>query len=77
MQTQSIITFETVLKLVKQLSFTDQMRLVEWVMDQIKLKFLTEPPKHTRQARFGSGKGTIIMADDFDAPLEDFEEYMP
>jgi prevent-host-death family protein len=26
--------------------------------------------------QFGSGKGLITMSDDFDAPLEDFEEYM-
>jgi antitoxin (DNA-binding transcriptional repressor) of toxin-antitoxin stability system len=31
-------------------------------------------PKHQRQ--FGSAKGLIIMHDDFDEPLEDFEEYM-
>jgi antitoxin (DNA-binding transcriptional repressor) of toxin-antitoxin stability system len=29
-----------------------------------------------RQRQFGSAKGLIIMADDFDEPLEDFEEYM-
>ena len=33
------------------------------------------PP--TRRPQFGSAKGLIIMAEDFDAPLEDFEEYMP
>jgi antitoxin (DNA-binding transcriptional repressor) of toxin-antitoxin stability system len=27
--------------------------------------------------RFGSARGKIFMADDFDAPLEDFREYMP
>ena len=27
--------------------------------------------------RFGSARGKIFMADDFDAPLEDFQEYMP
>jgi antitoxin (DNA-binding transcriptional repressor) of toxin-antitoxin stability system len=28
-------------------------------------------------ARFGSGKGTLVyMAPDFNAPLEDFKEYM-
>lgn len=33
-------------------------------------------PKRRRQ--FGSAKGLIIyMADDFDAPLSDFDEYMP
>jgi prevent-host-death family protein len=26
--------------------------------------------------RFGSAKGLITMADDFDAPLDDFREYM-
>ncbi len=25
---------------------------------------------------FGSGKGEIWMSDDFDAPLEDFKDYM-
>ena len=26
--------------------------------------------------QFGSAKGLIVMADDFDAPLEDFKEYL-
>lgn len=26
--------------------------------------------------QFGSGKGLIAISDDFDDPLEDFEEYM-
>jgi len=30
-----------------------------------------------RQPKFGSAKGMIIMSDDFDDPLEDFEPYMP
>ena len=35
------------------------------------------PVKHTRQPRrAGSAKGMIHMADDFDAPLEDFQEYI-
>jgi len=29
-----------------------------------------------RVRRAGSAKGKIIMADDFDAPLDDFNEYM-
>jgi antitoxin (DNA-binding transcriptional repressor) of toxin-antitoxin stability system len=32
------------------------------------------PPKRRRQ--FGSAKGLIVMSEDFDAPLEDFREYM-
>lgn len=34
------------------------------------------PIQRTRpRPQFGSGKGLITMSDDFDAPLEDFEEY--
>jgi prevent-host-death family protein len=33
-----------------------------------------EPPRGPRQA--GSAKGLIWMAEDFDAPLVDFKEYM-
>lgn len=29
-----------------------------------------------RRPRFGSAKGRIRIAEDFDAPLADFEEYM-
>jgi antitoxin (DNA-binding transcriptional repressor) of toxin-antitoxin stability system len=29
-----------------------------------------------RRPQFGSAQGLIVMADDFDAPLEDFKEYM-
>jgi PHD/YefM family antitoxin component YafN of YafNO toxin-antitoxin module len=35
-----------------------------------------EPPKIRKQRVFGSSKGLIKMADDFDAPLDDFKEYM-
>jgi antitoxin (DNA-binding transcriptional repressor) of toxin-antitoxin stability system len=35
------------------------------------------PIKHTKQPRRpGSAKGMIHMTDDFDAPLDDFREYM-
>ena len=37
---------------------------------------LTEAPE-PRKGGFGSGKYALIyMADDFDAPLEDFKDYM-
>lgn len=32
--------------------------------------------KSKPRAKFGSAKGLITMSDDFDAPLEDFKEYM-
>ncbi len=34
-----------------------------------------EAPK--RHAQFGSAKGLVVVAEDFDAPLEDMSEYMP
>jgi antitoxin (DNA-binding transcriptional repressor) of toxin-antitoxin stability system len=39
---------------------------------------LVAVPQHPRRRpKFGSAKGLIIyMADDFDAPLDDFREYM-
>ena len=42
---------------------------------------LTAPPdkkvtKLSREEMFGSMRGQFKMADDFDAPLEDFKEYM-
>ena len=33
-------------------------------------------PKMSREAVFGCMRGQFSMADDFDAPLEDFKEYM-
>ena len=32
--------------------------------------------RQKRQRQFGSAKGLIVMAEDFDAPLEDMREYM-
>jgi len=40
----------------------------------LKTKVQQQPPLQKRQ--FGAGKGLIIMADDFDEPLEDFKDYM-
>ena len=41
---------------------------------------LAAPPvtsvKMSREAMFGCMRGLFKMADDFDAPLEDFKEYM-
>ena len=35
------------------------------------------PTKRTREEFFGCMRGQFKMADDFDAPLDDFKEYMP
>jgi hypothetical protein len=36
----------------------------------------TEPEDAPQVIKAGSAKGLFIMSDDFDEPLEDFEEYM-
>jgi antitoxin (DNA-binding transcriptional repressor) of toxin-antitoxin stability system len=62
--------------------FTDLMELVakgyEIIIEKDKEPFAKLIPlKRTMGKRqFGSAKGMIIMADDFDDPLEDFQEYM-
>ncbi len=35
------------------------------------------PMKPARKPKFGSAKGKVKFAPDFDAPLADFSEYMP
>jgi antitoxin (DNA-binding transcriptional repressor) of toxin-antitoxin stability system len=51
----------------KVLILTDDQQMVQIVP--------VAPPK--RHPQFGSAKGLIAMAEDFDAPLQDFAEYMP
>ncbi len=41
-------------------------------IDYLATKYQASQPK----PQFGSGKGMFVMHDDFDEPLEDFEEYM-
>jgi hypothetical protein len=40
------------------------------------LKGKTKPGKRIRQRQFGYAKGFFKMAKDFDAPLDDFKEYV-
>jgi antitoxin (DNA-binding transcriptional repressor) of toxin-antitoxin stability system len=44
--------------------------------DEERLVKLVPVPYSKSRPRFGSARGLITMAEDFDAPLEDFEEYM-
>jgi hypothetical protein len=50
------------------------LHFVQFLKQKQTEKSATETPRKKRKA--GSAKGEIIMADDFDAPLEDFAEYM-
>jgi hypothetical protein len=40
------------------------------------LTFASAEPKQKKERRFGCAKGQFRMAEDFDAPLDDFKEYM-
>jgi antitoxin (DNA-binding transcriptional repressor) of toxin-antitoxin stability system len=51
----------------KVLIFKDDRQVVQLVP--------IAPPE--RHPQFGSAKGLITMTENFDAPLEDFAEYMP
>jgi len=55
----------------------------EEMLDEMENKKLIKVSKHAKNGdqkkpmQFGSMKGLVVhIADDFDAPLEDFEEYM-
>ena len=46
------------------------------IFNQIKaIMTKSQPPKMHKQRVFGSSKGLIKMATDFDAPLNDFKDY--
>ena len=47
--------------------------VIDGAKGAVRLVPVKQPVNHPR---FGSAKGLITMADDFDAPLEDFREYM-
>jgi hypothetical protein len=40
------------------------------------LTFTASEPERKKDRRFGCAKGQFRMAEDFDAPLDDFKEYM-
>ncbi len=46
------------------------------VVIEIKDKPWERQPERPKQRTFGSAKGLIKIAEDFDEPLEDFREYM-
>jgi uncharacterized protein DUF2281 len=62
------LTDEQVITLLEQLPEEQRQRV---------LARLAQATRPRSRRRFGSAKDSILfMADDFDAPLEDFKEYM-
>lgn len=62
--------------LVKLNSLPEDLRkqVLDYIEFLLARKLRPEPPKKKRVS--GLMKGQIHMADDFDAPLDDFKEYM-
>jgi hypothetical protein len=60
------------LELIDWLMHTTDINLINQ-LEKIKSKFSNEKKQ---QPVFGRLKDKIVIADDFDAPLEDFKDYM-
>jgi len=54
----------------------EEVLIINEAQQTVKLTVVEPPPKLRHPRQFGSARGLIKMADDFDAPLEDFKEYM-
>lgn len=62
--------YEQVLEMVRQLPLEDEKKLKEAVEIDIRMK------SSAKKIQFGDMKGKIWMSDNFDAPLDDFKDYM-
>ena len=51
------------------------LHYLQYLKKEAEKKNATEPVKNKRRP-YGIYKGTIRMSDDFNAPLDDFKEYM-
>ncbi len=54
---------------------TEVLHYIEFLIEKYSQKCSQEKPKKKRRIA-GTMEGMIIMADDFDEPLEDLKEYM-
>ncbi len=62
---------EELLDLIKRAQNGEEVVITEDDKPIIRLVALNKPAQRT----FGSAKGLVSFADDFDAPLDDFAEY--
>jgi hypothetical protein len=53
----------------------DLKKEVEDFVDFLKSKASVQKPKKAKR-QLGKGKGTVVIKDNFDDPIEDFKEYM-
>lgn len=65
---------QLIIKKINMLPKHLQIEIFDFIEHIVKKYRRTSKPKISPQ--FGSLKGTFKMSEDFDEPLEDFEEYM-
>jgi hypothetical protein len=61
---------------IKQLPFSEQVKLLEMLVQEIKKQTFTVEKPAVKKRKAGFSTGTFVMSDDFNEPLEDFKEYM-
>lgn len=62
--------------LVHRMSPGDELGITE--NEQTVARLIVDTPKPQELRRLGTMKGTVLkMSEDFDAPLDDFRDYMP
>lgn len=67
------VGFEELLQAVKKLSPQEKQAL----QTVLSTEMVSETSEPAKERQFGTMKGLVIyMADDFDAPLDDFKDYM-
>jgi len=49
---------------------------IEYLVEKTKKDKESEPKEKLTEREFGSLKGKIHLSDDFDAPLDEFKDYM-
>jgi hypothetical protein len=50
--------------------------MIKEVDDFVEFLKTKQKKEKVKERKFGCAKGLIVMHDDFDAPLEDFKDYM-
>jgi hypothetical protein len=71
------LLLEQVLSDVDRLDIQEQLKVVAHIIDGLQQQ--SPPPSQTKLSRkdlFGCLRGQVTMAEDFNAPLQDFAEYM-
>ncbi|KAA9346737.1 DUF2281 domain-containing protein [Larkinella humicola] len=73
MELTAQVGFEELLQAVKKLSPEEKQSL----QAVLSTETAAEKPEPAKERKFGTMKGLVTyMADDFDAPLDDFKDYM-